>query len=167
RHPWRVQAMRPVLGWIGRIALWSALALAGALLGLRVAGPVERHTALGNVTLRVAPSWHGEINAYIPIADWGIRADAFETPLQIRVEPRGVDRQAVIKAASGDSQILGAAEHDATDAATAALARALLFALGGLVVAGAISATVRAVRASTRTRARIALWAIAPILLGA
>src|SRR6201995_892312 len=155
--------MRPVLAWIGRILLWSALALAGVLLGLRVAGPMERHTALGNVTLRVAPSWHGEINAYIPIADWGIRADAFETPLQIRVEPRGVDRQAGIKAASGDSKILSAGEKDARHAATAALVRALLFAIGGVILAGAFSAMIRAIRSSTRSRARLALWAIAPM----
>src|SRR3954465_12611833 len=147
---------RQIAGWVGRILLWSALALAGALLGLRVAGPMERHTALGNVTLRVAPSWHGEINAYIPIADWGIRADAFETPLQIRVEPRGVHRQAVIKAASGDSKILSAAENDARDAATASLVRALLFAIGGVILAGAFSAMIRALKASTRTRANLA-----------
>jgi predicted phosphodiesterase len=161
-----VTRMRPVLMWIGRIALWSALALAGALLGLRVAGPIERETALGNVTLDVAPSWHGEINAYIPIADWGIRADAFETPLQIRVEPRGVDRQAVLRAASGDAHVLSAAEKDAKDAATAALVRALLYAFGGVVIAGLFSAMVRALL-PLRNMRRIMGWALAPMLIGA
>jgi predicted phosphodiesterase len=121
------------LRWTLRLLLASACALAGIVLGLRLAGPVEKSTALGTVALRVAPAIHGTVDAYIPLADWGVRADAFRAPLVIHVEPRTVDRQAVIRASGGDRQALTETQRDAQKAARAALLRALGWAVGGAV----------------------------------
>src|SRR5829696_233828 len=97
----RLRRAAPVAGWIGRILVWTALALLGALTGLRLAGPIDRHTALGDIRLRIQASWHGEVDAYVPLADWGVRTNAFSAPMTVRIEPRGLDRQALIRAADG------------------------------------------------------------------
>ena len=51
-----------------------ALALTGVALGLRVASPGEYDTQLGRVSVRVEPAAHGQVEAYIPLADWGVRS---------------------------------------------------------------------------------------------
>ena len=79
------------------------------MLGLRVAGPTARDTALGTVSLRVRPAWEGRVDAFIPIANWGIRVHAFNALLELHLEPRSVDRQALIRAASGDRDVLAEA----------------------------------------------------------
>ncbi len=118
------------------------LALAGIGFGLRLAGPVERDTALGVVSLRVAPTTGGTVDAFIPLANWGVRANAFSAPLVIHVEPRTVDRQAVIRASGGDRRVLAATQKDGQRAARDALLRALGWAVGGALavalVAGAL-----------------------------
>ena len=141
-----------------------ALALAGALLGLRLAGPLERETSLGSVSLRVHPAWHGSVEAFIPIADWGVRAHAFQAPARLHVEPRRADREAVIAAASGDRGVLAEAEHDARDAAHAALLRALRWAVGGALAAGLLAALV-AGAAGRRSPRSLAGWGLGPPLV--
>lgn len=157
--------MRPVAAWIGRLALWFALAFVGAQVGLRVAGPIERDTALGTVELNVKPAWHGEINAYIPIADWGIIADPFDSPLSIDLEPRGIDRDAVVKAASGNQEILRQAEKDGQSAATDALVRGLIYAMVGVILMSGLSALIRSALPDTTPR-RIIGWGLAPLIIG-
>ena len=165
----RLLGATPTAGWIGRVLLWTTLAVLGALTGLRLAGPIDRDTALGDIRLRVQASWHGEVNAYVPLADWGIRAKAFSGPLTVRVEPRGVDRQALIRAASGDREVLAQAEDDARDAAAAAIRRAIIFSALGVLAGTALSVLIRLAvrgRGPPPGRHRLALWAGAPLLIG-
>src|ERR671916_3466670 len=119
--------MKRVAGWAGRILLWTLIAILGALTGLRLAGPIDRDTAIGEVRLRIQASWTGYVDAYVPLADWGVRANAFSGPMLVRVEPRGVDRQALLRAAAGDREVLARAESDAREAAETAVLRAVLF----------------------------------------
>jgi predicted phosphodiesterase len=158
-------------GWraVGRALALRALplvvlALAGALLGLRLAGPLERDTRLGTVSLRVSPSWHGSVEAFIPIADWGVRAHAFRAPVRLHVEPRRADRQAVIAAASGEGAVLEEAEADARDAAHAALLRSLAWAAGGALAAGLLAALV-AGAAGRRSPRTLLGWGLGPPLI--
>lgn len=137
--------------------------VAGLLLGLRVAGPVERPTSLGVVSLRAEPARHGEVEAFIPLANWGVRARAFDAPLQLHVEPRTLNRQAVIRAAAGDRGVLRGAQRDAERAARHALIRAALWALGGALLAAALGAALLAGLRGARRSA--ALWAGAHVLL--
>jgi hypothetical protein len=157
-----------VLAWSGRILLWTALAVAGVLAGLRLAGPLDRSTALGDIRMHVEPSFTGQVDAYVPVADWGIRAHAFRAPFRVRVEPRGVDRQALLRAASGDRDVLSAAERDARDAAGAALERALVYSLLGLLSAGLLGALLRAAldRHHDPRKRDVAIWGLAPIAIG-
>src|SRR5215218_6859283 len=158
---------RAAAKWIGITALWLAIATLGALTGLRLAGPIDRDTAIGSIRLRIQASWHGQVDAYVPLADWGIRANAFSGPLTVRVEPRGVDRQALLRAAAGDRAVLNRAEADARDAATTAVIRAVVFSGLGVLAAGILGALLRAALARRRpvSRGSVALWAGAPVAL--
>src|SRR3954471_11466336 len=161
--------MKTAATWLARILLWTLLATPGALPGLRLAGPIDRDTAIGSITLRIQASWHGQVDAYVPLADWGIRADAFSAPLRVRIEPRGIDRQAVLRATAGDRDVLDRAERDARDAATSAVRRAVIFSGLGVLAAGVLGALLRAAFARRRPvpLKTIALWGIAPIDIGA
>ena len=92
---------RRVAAWILGSVLAVVLALAGIALGLRIASPGEYDTELGRVSVRVTPAAHGEVEAYIPLADWGVRFHAFRAPMRLHIEPRTVERDVVIRAASG------------------------------------------------------------------
>ena len=115
---------RALLGWLSRLALVIVLAVAGIVLGLRGAGATTHGTSLGVISLRVEPAWHGEVEAFIPIVDWGVRAHAFSAPVRLHVEPRSANRGALLSAASGKQSVLKQAERDARTAARGALARA-------------------------------------------
>ena len=140
----------------------------GALAGLRLAGPLDRSTALGEVRMHIEPSWSGQVDAYVPIADWGVRAHAFRAPFRVRIEPRGVDRQALLRAAAGDSDVLAAAERDARDAAGAALERAIVYSLLGVLAAGLMGALLRAAldRRHDPHKREVIAWGLAPIAIG-
>ena len=160
---------KPIAAWAGRIVLWLLIATLGALTGLRLAGPIDRDTAIGDVRLRIQASWSGEVDAYVPIADWGVRANAFSAPLTVRIEPRGVDREALLRAAAGDREVLAAAEADARDAATVAVLRAVIFSGLGVLAAGVFGALLRAALARRRPvpLKQVALWGLAPVVVGA
>src|SRR5437763_571416 len=117
-----------------------ALAVGGILLGLRASGHTTRDTAIGSLSVTISPSIHGQVDAFIPIADWGVRAHAFRAPLLIHVEPRSVERGAVISAAGGNGTVLAEAERDARHAARTALLRAYLWALAGALLLGVVAA---------------------------
>jgi hypothetical protein len=106
-----------------------AIALAGILVGLRASGKTTRDTAIGSVSFAISPSIHGQVDAFIPIADWGVRTHAFRAPLKVHVEPRAVERGAVVSAAGGNGTVLAQAERDSRNAARTALLRA-----GGVVL---------------------------------
>lgn len=132
--------MPDALRWLLWFMLAATLAVSGLLLGLRVAGPTERDTQLGTVSLRVAPGLNGTVDAFIPLANWGVRAEPFSAPLVVHVEPRTIDRQAVIRASGGDRGVLAAAQRDAQQAARDALLRALLWGLGVAAAVGVVAA---------------------------
>src|SRR3954453_17984808 len=70
--------------------LLLALTVAGMWLGLRVAGRATHSSAPGTISFSVSPSIHGRVDAFVPIADWGARAHAFQAPITVHVEPRAV-----------------------------------------------------------------------------
>jgi predicted phosphodiesterase len=107
------------------------LALGGVMLGLRIASPGEYDTQLGRVSVRVTPAAHGEVEAYVPLADWGVRARAFSAPMKLHLEPRTVDRDVVLRAAGGEDEPVRAAEADLRTAVHRTVLRTLRFALGG------------------------------------
>ena len=134
-------------------------------MGLRLAGPISKETSLGKVSLRVSPSAQGQVDVFIPIANWGVRANAFSAPLQLHLEPRSADRQAVISAAAGRDRVLDQVREDGEDAAAAALLRALRYAIGG-ALAMALVVALLAVGFTRRRRLGVA-WLAAVAGIGA
>jgi predicted phosphodiesterase len=157
---------RSVWVWLLRAVVVAVLAVGGCLLGLRLAGPSTHTTALGTVALRVDAAWRGQVDAFIPIANWGVRADAFRGPLRLHVEPRSIDRDALLDTAGGDRRVLTRAEKDANEAADAAFQRALRWAIGGALALG-LAVALAAISLGDRSPLHAIGWLLAPALLAA
>lgn len=127
----QVTFWRQVLKWVFVTALAVGLIVGGTVAGWRLAGEVDENTAIGGVALQIEPSLGGEIEAFVPVAEWGIRADAFGAPFKLRAELRSVDRQAVLRAAEGDTAVLDQTRTDLRSAAEAVVIHAVLW---GLIV---------------------------------
>ena len=112
----------------------AAIALGGMLLGFRLAGPTSTETALGRVSFEVAPSPSGNTEAFVPVADWGFRANTFTAPFTLDVELRAINRKGAVEVAGGDEDAVGSAEAELEDAAKSAVLRAFGWGLGTVVV---------------------------------
>ena len=134
-------------------------------LGVRTAGSQNYDTAVGEVRLAVQPALRGGVDAYVPLADWGVRVDPFVGPLRLSGEARSVDRQAVLRAAGGDRGVLDQAERDLRSAAFDELLRAGLFGVGGAAFAALV--TMLALAATGRRGRRRLAAAGGSVLLAA
>ncbi|MEA2288235.1 MAG: hypothetical protein QOD55_232, partial [Solirubrobacteraceae bacterium] len=130
-HDRRRSRVRQAAVALGAAVLVLALALGGVTLGLRIASPGEYDTELGRISVRVTPATHGQVEAYVPLADWGVRARAFSAPMKLHVEPRTVERDVVLRAAGGELAPVRAAEADLRAAIRRTVLRTMRFALGG------------------------------------
>jgi predicted phosphodiesterase len=131
-----------------------ALALVGCALGTRLAGERVHETALGEVSLSVEPSISGRVDVFIPLANWGMRARAFDAPIEIEVVARSVKRSALLKAVGGDRAVLDDARRDAEAAADDELRRMILWCtLTTIVLAALIAALLGNRLGSGRVRA--------------
>ncbi|HEX2104705.1 MAG TPA: metallophosphoesterase family protein [Solirubrobacteraceae bacterium] len=156
---------------LGGLLVILALALAGVWLGLRIASPGEYETELGRVSVRVTPAAHGQVEAYVPLADWGVRAHAFRAPMKLHIEPRTVDRDVVLRAASGEEEPVRAAEAGLRTAVRRTVLRTVRFALGGAaLLAAMLGLTLAAVgvrRRAVVAGAPVAVVAVAALVCGA
>jgi predicted phosphodiesterase len=148
------------------LLLCLALALAGLWLGVRLATPGEYETPLGRVSVGVSVSTHGEVAAYVPLADWGVRTRPFSAPVDIRVEPRTLERDAALRAARGDRQLLGSAEEDLRDAVISAVLRSVRFGLGGAAAAALLLGLVLLARRIRRRTLLLGAPALVLVLAG-
>jgi Calcineurin-like phosphoesterase superfamily domain len=148
-----------------------ALALTGVAVGLRVASPGEYDTQLGRVSVRVEPAAHGQVEAYIPLADWGVRFHAFRAPMRLHLEPRTVERDVVLRAASGERAPVRATEAGLQTAVRRTVFRTLRFALGGAAVVALVLGLALAAFGVRRRRlligAPVAVVALAALACGA
>jgi predicted phosphodiesterase len=107
----------------------------------------------------VVPALDGRVDAYVPLADWGVRVRAFDGPLELRGEIRSIQREAVLRAATGEGEIIEDTRASLDDVAADALMRAVMFALGGAVIVGLIGALGFA--ATGRRRRRVLAGVVA------
>lgn len=125
---------RPALRWIA-ILLVAVLAVGGGTwLGLRLSGTVTTETTVGRVAIGVSPSTTGEVEAFIPLADWGIRSRAFNVPLKVRAELESIDRSSLLKLAEGNTALLTTTEDELKAAAREAVIRAVIWAAVAVLV---------------------------------
>ena len=148
-----------------------ALALAGVWLGLRIASPGEYETQLGRVSVRVTPSATGRLEAYVPLADWGVRLRPFSAPMTFHVEPRTANREVVLRAAAGETGLVRVTEAELRTAIRRTVLRSVRFALGGaalLAVMLALSLAAFGVRRpAALVAAPLAVLALAALICGA
>jgi predicted phosphodiesterase len=124
---------------LGLVAICVVLATAGAALALQAAPSSVDRVALGTVSTEVRPAWRGQLDAYVPLVDWGVRVHPFHAPLAIRLEFRAVDRDAALAALRSGSATkanLQDLEQGLDRAVRAALRRSALFALLGATLGG-------------------------------
>lgn len=126
--------MVPFLKWAGLVLLAAVIVAVGALLGPRLSGTTEVSTDLGRVALRVDPSLEGGIEGYVPVADWGIRYEGPSVPYRMRAELRSLDRDALLRAADGDVEVIEATRSQVRDGAERAVTEAALWTLAIIVV---------------------------------
>ena len=112
----------------------TALTVAAMVVGWRVAGPTESDTELGRVAFEVSGDKFGEVDAYVPIADWGIRANAFDAPFELGLEIRSLDRKGALDAAGGERAAVNDTRSDLENAARSAVIRGFAFALGAVLL---------------------------------
>jgi len=156
---WRV-----IAGWAALLVAASAIAAASMVLGWRIAGPVESETALGRVSFQVAADESfGEVNAYVPIADWGIRADAFDSPFELQLEIRSVDRRGALEAAGGGSDALATTRDSLEDSAEGAVIRGFAWGLGTTLV---VAVLLWLLRVRFRRLAFVSVWVAGTGVLG-
>jgi hypothetical protein len=144
------------------------LAVGGIWLGLRLSTPGTYSSALGSASFQLRSATHGDVEVFIPLADWGLRAHAFSAPLVLHVEPRVLNRQALIAAASGNHSVLKHTEADLGRDGRRALARALRYLLLGVLLASAFGWGVLRVMRRGRRRLLIGVpagTAIAGVLI--
>jgi hypothetical protein len=147
-----ITVVAPVLRAVLVAVVTLALALGGVWLGVRLATPGEYGTPLGRISVAIDQARHGEIAAYVPLADWGVRARAYSAPVAVHIEPRTLDRQAALRAAEGERSLLRRSERALRDAIRHAVLRTLRFALGGAAAVAGIVALVLLARGERRRR---------------
>ncbi|MBK8293734.1 MAG: metallophosphoesterase [Solirubrobacterales bacterium] len=123
-----------ILKWLCAAGLAIALVAGGTVAGWRLAGSAKEPTAIGRVSIEVQPSLSGDVEAFLPVADWGVRADAFDAPIRIRAELQSVNRKALLRAANGDRSIADQTEAGLRSATRSALLRATAWGLAVVLV---------------------------------
>ena len=125
-----------------------ALALAGSVVALSAAPPESRSVTLGTVAVDVVPARRGEVDVYVPVVDWGVRAEPYTAPVAVELEFRSLDRDAALAAlrtgGSADASLTGL-ETELRDAVSHGLRRAAAYALLGGALGGLLGGAVIAV----------------------
>ncbi len=125
--------------------LCAALALVGSVVALRAAAPESREVTLGTVDVHVVPARSGAVDVYVPVVDWGVRAEPYRAPVAVELEFRSLDRDAALAAlrsgGSADAS-LTSLQGELRDAVSDGLRRAALFALLGGLVGGLLGGAV-------------------------
>jgi predicted phosphodiesterase len=167
---------RGLLRTAGLALACAVLALAGSIVALRAAAPESREVTLGTVDVHVVPAQSGAVDVYVPVVDWGVRAEPYRAPVAVELEFRSLDRDAALAAlrsgGSADAS-LETLEGELRDAVADGLRRAALFALLGGVVGGLLGGAVAGAFGRRRwlwmgpaTGAAVTLAAIAVVVGG-
>ena len=127
------------------VVLCVAIGLAGSIVALRAVAPRSSDVTLGTVDVHVVPATSGEVDVYMPVVDWGVRARPYRAPVTVELEFRSLDRDAALTAlrtgGSVDANLAGL-ETELHDAVAGSLRRAAAFALLGGVVGGLLAGAV-------------------------
>lgn len=117
------------------IALTGLLiVIGGSVIGMRLSSTVMEETEIGRVAVQISPSFSGDVEAFIPLANWGVRVDAFNAPLRVRAELRSLNRQALLRLTEGDRALIKATENQLKDAGRSAVIRAVIWSAATVLI---------------------------------
>ena len=100
--------------------------------------PGHVSVGLGSASFQVQASSRAGVEVFISLMDWGLRAHAFSAPFRLHVEPRVLDRQALIAAAQGNDQVLSRTASDFARDGRRAIERAIRFVALGVLIAALV-----------------------------
>ena len=160
--------MPPVLKWAVVIVLAAVIVVVAAFLGPRLAGTTEVETDLGRVSLRIEPSLSGGLEGYVPVADWGLRFEGPNVPFRARAELRTLNRDALLRAADGESAVIESTRSELRNGAVETALAALAWSLAILILLLVLAAlALRPIRPRWLLPATgIAIFAIGATVIG-
>ncbi|HVW17891.1 MAG TPA: metallophosphoesterase [Solirubrobacteraceae bacterium] len=166
RHPGLTPStrLRRLLGSArARCAASVALVLAGCCVGGLLATWTYSEPAdlsVGRISLSVSPFHRGALDAYVPLADWGVRFPVILAPARLKVELQSIDRTAARRVARQGLPAVGEIRGEARDAIVVYLLHLALLAGAGATALGAL------VAAALRARRPRLRWMLATSALG-
>lgn len=119
---------RSILRWAAIVLVGLLIAVGGSVLGLRLSSPVLTETEVGRISIEVSPATSGAVEAFVPLADWGVRSDVFDVPIRVRAELESINRRTLLQLSEGDTALLATTERQLKDGAREAVIRAVIWA---------------------------------------
>jgi predicted phosphodiesterase len=128
----------------------AAFSLAGMGIALRAFSTASYQVGPARMSISTSFADHGSVDVYVPIVDWGVRAEPYTAPIRMSATLVSVDRRAALRTLQTPDDArahLTAVEDQAPTAVREALRRAALLVLigglaGGLVGGLALNAVV-------------------------
>ena len=164
RHP-RVQiGVR-----LGLVCVWlAACSATGLVVALRAFSTASYQVGPARMSISTGISSAGTTDLYVPIVDWGVRAQPFSAPIKLNATLVSIDRRTALRTLQtpdGARRRLSDVEAQAPVAIRRALVRAALVALGGGIAGGVVGGLV--ISLVTARRRMTILGAGAGLALGA
>jgi predicted phosphodiesterase len=96
---------------------------------------------LGTVGVTVVPALDGRVDVYVPIVDWGVRAEPYEAPIAIELRFRALDREAAVatlRSGTVARASLRSTRDEVVALAKRALERAAVLGFAGGIIGGTL-----------------------------
>jgi predicted phosphodiesterase len=131
---------------LGAITLCvAAFALAGMGIALRAFSASTYQVGPARMSISASFATHGSVDVYVPIVDWGVRAEPYTAPIRMSATLVSVDRRAALRTLETPDDArarLNAVEAGAPAAVREALRRAAFLILLGGIVGGLVGGLV-------------------------
>lgn len=137
--PWRVMAV------VVLALACAGSALAGGYLAIRAFATTTEPFTLGTVRVTALPALDGRVDVYVPIVDWGVRAEPFAAPIAFELRFRSLDREEAREALRSGPAASARLESIRTDLARIGrrtLVRTAVIGIGGGLVGGLLAGGV-------------------------
>lgn len=141
-------------------------ALAGAYLLVRAFASTVEPFSLGTVRVRAVPALDGQVDVYVPIVDWGVRASPYGAPMAVEVRFRSLDRDEALDALESGAAARESLEElrsELADIGRTAIQRSIVLGFVGGVGGGLLGGAV--VGAALRRRRWLAYGAAIGLLV--
>jgi predicted phosphodiesterase len=160
--------VKAVVRLAGTTLCLAAFSLAGMGIALRAFSTASYQVGPALMSISTSFADHGSVDVYVPIVDWGVRAEPYAAPIRMSATLVSVNRQAALRTLETPDDAgarLDAVEAGAPAAVREALRRAALLVLVGGIAGGLVGGLV--LHAIVRRRRVLALGAAAGLTAAA